>query len=450
MKTDAPAKHSDPAPPGARMLAALRAGKQSLLLATLCIYVLVLPIAHTIALRGLSFLVLLVLTLALLVERKQLPQFPLWQAWLGYASVGLVAVFLAIDPTASRGEFRTEFLYCYAIFMVGSIWGEQFASFKAFALLLAAANLVLVSFAFAIVGVDTPFWMVPDIPAIAYAGLNTNWILTVIFLHAWLILRLWQEGRRVLPFVLIGLIALDLWAMMVGYNRQAWLALGGGVACWGLVMLYDNFSWRRGLLLILVLGNVAVNFYLQLDRRSIIDNTDAAGHMRVTAETSVAERLRSTVLADPRREIWRFSLEKIAEHPLVGAGLGRYVFRKAYPEFHPDQVNEWHAHNMILNKGIQMGVPGMLTFLFLWLALAHEMLRHTRKSAAHASLAVAGLSIIGAVFVKNMTDDLFVRDTALMFWLVMGLLIGVLRSAQAKGIRTEPTNAEFLAPKQQA
>jgi O-antigen ligase len=251
-----------------------------------------------------------------------------------------------------------------------------------------------------------------------------------------------------LPFVLIGLIGLDLWAMMVGYNRQAWLALGGGVACWGLAMLYDNFSWRRGLLLVLVFGNVAVNFYLQMDRRSIIDKTDAAGHMRVAAEASVADRMRQAVLADPRWEIWRFSLEKIAEHPLVGAGLGRYVFRRTYPEFQSDKADHWHAHNMILNKGIQMGIPGMLAFLFLWLALARELVHHVRTSVVHRNLAVAGLSIAAAIFAKNMTDDFFVRDTALMFWLVMGLLIGVLRSAQSKGIQTEPANAGSLAPKQ--
>lgn len=438
MKPDTSPEYSSPARSGGAMPAALRTNRQSLLLGALAIYVLTLPMAHTIALRGLAFLALLVLTLVLLVERRELPRFPLWQAWLAYAAVGLIAVFLALDPETSRREFRTEFFYCYAIFMVGSIWGEQFASFKPFALLLAAANLVLVSLAFAVVGIDTPAVVVKGIPAIAYAGLNPNWILTVIFLHAWLIIHLWQQQQRVLPLVLAGLIGLDLWAMMIGYNRQTWLALGAGVTCWGLAWLYRKFSWRRVLALVLGLAAVALLFSFQQQRRSTVDVTTPEV-ARMAKQQQLAEQL--TVKADPRWRIWRFSLEKIAEHPLVGAGLGRYVFRKAYPEFQPDVVNHWHAHNMILNKGIQMGIPGMLTFVFLWLALARELMRHARKSSVHRGLAVAGLSLAATVFAKNMTDDLFVRDVALMFWLVMGLLIGVLRATQPAATTADPANA---------
>ena len=63
-------------------------------------------------------------------------------------------------------------------------------------------------------------------------------------------------------------------------------------------------------------------------------------------------------------------------------------------------------------------------------------------------LAVAGLSIAGAVFVKNMTDDFFVRDTALMFWLVMGLLVGVLRSTQSAAIDTDVASGSSREPAQ--
>jgi len=444
MKPDALAKHPATMQTGAGIVAALQT-KHYLLLATLGFYVLVLPIAHTIVLRNMAFLGLIALTLALLVERKQWPQFPLWQAWLAYASIGLISVFLAFDPAASAGEFRTEFLYCFTIFMVGSIWGGQFAAFRAFAWLFVAANLVLVSFALAFAGVAMPFDVLRRIPPIASAGLNTNWILAVIFLHVWLILHLWQAQRRLLPALLVGLIGLDVWAMMVGYNRQTLLALGIGVACWGPAMLYRKFSWWRVLSLVVVLGAVALLFSFQIHHRT---GDVGAVPLPGTAPTSLVERARSGIMADPRWEIWRFSIARIAEHPLAGGGPGRYVFRKLYPEFHADDPDHWHAHNMILNKGIQMGVPGMLTFLFLWFSLARELIRHVRTSVAHGSLAVAGLSIAGAVFVKNMTDDFFVRDTALMFWLVMGLLVGVLRSTQSAAIDTDVASGSSREPAQ--
>jgi O-antigen ligase len=436
-------ERSTPATLGARLLGAFRGNKHSLLLATLGVYVITLPVAHTIALRNLAFLALLVLTLALLLERKEMPQFPLWRAWLAYATVGLIAVFLGFDPEASMREFRTEFLYCYTMLLIGSIWGKQFASFKAFALLLAAANLVLVSSAFMFAGLAMTFDSVMRVPAIAYAGLDNNWILMVIFLNVWLVIVLWQEKKRVLPLVLVGLLGLDIWAMLVGYNRQAWVALGIGMASWSLSMLYQKFSWWRVLAIACGLGIVVLLFSIQLHRRTILE---VPASMHAAGETSAIEEARVALGKDQRWELWRFSLEKIAARPLVGSGPGRDVFRKLYPEFHPDDVNLWHAHNMILNKGIQMGIPGILTFLFLWFALAREMLRYARKSQASGSLAVAGLSIIGTVFVKNMTDDFFVRNTALMFWLIMGLVLGVLHSSQSGQKHSEAASADSIGP----
>ena len=74
-----------------------------------------------------------------------------------------------------------------------------------------------------------------------------------------------------------------------------------------------------------------------------------------------------------------------------------------------------------------MGIPGIATFLILWFMLVREFVRHLDSSPARRALAVTGLSLLAAVFVKNMTDDFFVRDMALLFWLLVGILIGSLR-----------------------
>jgi hypothetical protein len=42
--------------------------------------------------------------------------------------------------------------------------------------------------------------------------------------------------------------------------------------------------------------------------------------------------------------------------------------------------------------------------------------------------------MIAGVFVRNMADDFFIRDHALLFWLLCGAYLGVLRQAtQAEG-----------------
>jgi O-antigen ligase len=85
-----------------------------------------------------------------------------------------------------------------------------------------------------------------------------------------------------------------------------------------------------------------------------------------------------------------------------------------------------------------MGIPGMVVFVALWVALSLEMLRHARSQGPSRYLATASLGAIAAIFTKNLADDFFVRNSALFFWLFAGYLIGFLRSAPAR----DPTEGQ--------
>ena len=391
---------------------------QAAFLALFAAYVSLLPIANTIALRYIVFIALLGLTATALWRARQWPALPLATAWGAYAVVGALSLLAAIDPAASLGEFKTEILYCFAVFIVGSVWGERFGRFMPFLAVLALANALLsvTAWCFASYSMSTP--EAQQIPRIAYAGLNSNWILIAIFFYALAIPRLWRRRQRLAALALLLLIGLDLWAMTVGANRQNWVALAAGICCAGVVLLYFRFSWRRLGAWIALLGIVVAIFAWQTLRR-------APPPLVVGTETAPAPALTQ----DVRLEIWSFTWKKIAAQPWSGAGMGRDVFKKAYPDYQARSPEQWHAHNMLLNKGVQMGLPGMLAFLLLWLALGRRLVGHLRDDPARRLLATAGLAAVAATFVKNMTDDFFVRDVALLFWLVMGLLLGSLRRA---------------------
>jgi len=224
----------------------------------------------------------------------------------------------------------------------------------------------------------------------------------------------WTKGKHALSVGIFLLLIADVLSMFVSLNRQALVALATGLLCAAILLLQRSFTWKRvGAAVGVVLIVTGLIFVQVLHRAETIENID-----------SIAQ---TTVSRDVRWKLWKFSMEKIVEHPLTGGGFGRAVFEKLYPDFMPDDPMIWHAHNMVLNKGIQMGIPGIAAFLLLWFALLRAFAAHLGSPANRGAIAIVGITTLATVFMKNMTDDFFVRDMALWFWMVNGILLGSLQ-----------------------
>jgi O-antigen ligase len=125
--------------------------------------------------------------------------------------------------------------------------------------------------------------------------------------------------------------------------------------------------------------------------------------------------------------LWNHSYREIKKSPFTGIGLGRSSFDKAYPDFRAThQPLLFHAHNMFVDITLQMGIQGLVAILciigVLWAVLwpwapprADDLFANYKTAAV--------VSLIGFCL-RNMTDDFFVKDSALLFWLIMGLALG--------------------------
>ena len=120
-------------------------------------------------------------------------------------------------------------------------------------------------------------------------------------------------------------------------------------------------------------------------------------------------------------------MARIMEHPFIGAGFGRGVMNKAYRDIMPDSNKDlWHAHNFVLNYGVSMGIPGMLVILLLFGALGRQYLEFCRSPDRKLKLlGVCGIALVLGVFARNMVNDLFLRDGALLFWALNGSFLGL-------------------------
>ena len=129
---------------------------------------------------------------------------------------------------------------------------------------------------------------------------------------------------------------------------------------------------------------------------------------------------------DVRPRVWRRVGEEILAHPWTGAGFGRDVMSKAYPNLLPAELRGFrHTHNLVLTYGIGAGVPGMVAVVALFAALGWRFWQLALRGEALARLTgLAGAAMVAGVWIRNMTNDFFVRDGALLFWALAGVLFG--------------------------
>jgi len=139
-----------------------------------------------------------------------------------------------------------------------------------------------------------------------------------------------------------------------------------------------------------------------------------------------------------RVDIWNASLQAITDFSFTGIGIGTFSY--IIPLLYPLQVNIKdypHAHNLFLQIGVNLGVPGLIAYVALLLnisAMLWQLLRRTRFTADYPVV----VGICGA-FIAMLVDGIFSSanwDTKLAFvpWLLMAAItVRFLSTNQFKG-----------------
>jgi len=364
----------------------------------------ILPFPGTVALRLIA-LAISVATALWCWRELDVPAFPCKAAIAFWSIVCIASLAYAVDPRYTFGEIKNEVGYSLIAFV--SLFAlTDGARRLRFACLAVSAALGVVAVAAATTFARTGAWA----PLPWYGGPpgTTNYVMMAApaaGLAAHLALRKHAEAAC---WGLLGVLAL---LGILATERAIWPALGaqGAVVLWWLWR--DRRRRARTLkimaaaaaVIIVPLGGLLAT---ELQRRQV--DPDAA-----------MER-------DLRPLVWKKALARVVASPLTGAGLGRQAFMKAYPELVPPQNTfYWHTHNLVLNYGVSAGVPGMLAIVGLFLAFGWRFYRLAGSADETLALAgLVGLLMVVGVFARNMFNDFFVRDGALLFWSLSGALLG--------------------------
>ena len=136
---------------------------------------------------------------------------------------------------------------------------------------------------------------------------------------------------------------------------------------------------------------------------------------------------------DPRLRIWPYAVDIVRERPWLGMGYGRGIARKQLHDRFPER-EILHAHNLVLETAIQVGIPGAVLLLALIGMTAVSGYRYARsRNAIRAACGIAVLCIVMGMLLRNMTDVLWVRQNSLLYWGVIGMLFGVGRMHSGSG-----------------
>jgi O-antigen ligase len=392
-----------------------RNGLACLAFGLLAVYLVVLPIGGTVALRNLAFFSLTVLTLWSVWRRGLRPQVPLAGPWLLYGAVALVSLTYAADPLWSLGEIKKEVGYGMLIMTLVATWTRSVESLEALVAILVASDVFQIGAVLVKCTALDPLWRHPisEIGLVLYNGAGkslyngvgnlSTYLVTVIPLIAAFAL-LQPPQARIKRIALFILIAFNVLALFLTTNRMGLIALMAEalVVVGFLTATRGGAAVRRILLATGILLPVLVGLeILQMHAR--------------------------TPEGDPRWGIWSFAINEVVGDPLRGGGFGRTVMVHSNPEFVQTFQLE-HAHNTVLNKAVQMGLPGMAAFLLLLGAALHALWprRSLHLDSKRLGYALAATAMFAGVFVKNMTDDFFVDSNALLYWALTGGILGML------------------------
>ena len=398
--------------------------------ALLCI----LPFPEIVGLR----LVCLAAAFALVViswRALAVPPLPCRWAIALWAGVAIASLGSAVDPAYSLGEITNEVGYALLAFVAFLAWTRDETRLRVAGLAVLAGFAVIAGSA--LLGADLRHG---EWPAGAYygdVGGVSNYLVTV---GPVLALVVAVAGRRHagkwlvlmgVPFIAVALLSAQ---------RAVWPALGvqAAVVC--------VWLWR--------VRAVAVS-----PARVVLTGTIVLA--LVGAGVYASDRYRTggdpespvAMGKDLRPQVWRKVGEEILAHPLTGAGFGRAVMGKAYPALPPAEREVfWHPHNLVFNYGIGAGVPGMVAVLALFGTIAWRFWQLAVRGGRLTRLCgLAGTTMVAGVLARNMANDFFVRDGALLFWALAGMLFGyALRQESMSGDGHVRLPADRLAGKRAA
>ena len=369
------------------------------------VYLAVLPVGHTAALRSVSYVLAFAAALALWARpsRQVLPVLAAFAVWLALACLSLLSTR---DFAASVQAIENEVLRSLIVFLTFYLLSRRSATAVPVWTIATAVGFGVLS----AVAIATFFayheWRFNYVQPLGDYATSAITVLPLLAGH----LAFRRPGAPVAALLAIS-IALTLWAGLLTLSRGFWLVL----ICGMVLAAALASSWGR-----------------RLRKRSIA--LLAVVCLAAVALAAVAAMLRGRPLVDlePREVIYSAAIAKIPGNPVTGTGYGHETDKEWYAAAMPG-TSIFHPHNIFLSYVDQMGFLGALAVVMIFGApcwVFWRVLRGASTGEARAA-ALCGLVLVACVFVKNNLDFFFWQHNLWLFFAHLGIYFGAIDRALA-------------------
>lgn len=373
------------------------------------------PIPHSIAVRqiGLNLAVVIVVFFS---GRKALSELfsalPLKAVFLAWLALALLSIAWAVEPAYAAREVKNEVLYpflAFFVFFAVSRGGQQLQLFYVCALSVLLGAALSSGWARLATGEATA-------PAYLFNGIGSYSTFLIALLPFGILV--WVRAGTLMRVALLAAFVFMLAPLWYANTRTVWVA--ATVTMITLLMLVAARASTLGFRRRAAIGLIAVVVAMPMIFVNVLGKRQG---METRSLSDIAE---TTASGDPRPALWRLTVSKIGERPWTGYGYGTRALAIAFPEIPQANGELWHAHNVVLNFGIQLGLPGVVLVLTIFGAIVWRFWRiyRDRTDNAFTWLGAAGIALVVGVFTKNMTDVFFYRENALIFWALVGSVMG--------------------------
>lgn len=383
-----------------------------IILFSLAILILVLPVAHTAAIRATAIIIPIILWITKMVIEKR-PLFiktPLDVPILLFLLTAVISILTAVDPRYTIKVIKSDLLEPFLLFylVLNNIKREDQAKTLFLFLCIGAGVMTVYGiYDFFMKGgslIDhNPFRAISLHTDFQYFGTYLIIVFPFLMLGV-LYFKRWYQPLLVLLTLLVA------FSIYITHTRAAWVAVFAELIF--LMSLLIRRKWIPVTIIAIILF-LAISLIpkktLYREEGKVLVSSDIT-----RIETSTAKRLVT----------WQFSLKEIAKNPFNGIGFGRDSFYKKYPE-NPGALG--HNHNAFIDLTLQTGIQGLMAFLLIiYCLMKTHWVKHSEGKGDFTSfLSVATMTMIIGYLTRNLFDSFLLDDPLLMFWLLNGVVVGL-------------------------
>lgn len=266
----------------------------------------------------------------------------------------------------------------------------------------------------------TLLWSLPLILLLSRFAILKGW------LRQKYLKTLWALAILLISSVILGVFILT-------QSRSGYIAFA--VTATGLLLLLLPTSRYRLVVGGLLVSAIAIGAVVAYSDRNALDrivNSNAASDAALSLDT-----------LDGRLEVWSRALYGIEDFPFTGMGMNtfRKIVHVLYPLFltSPDR-DIGHAHNEFLQAALDLGIPGLIAFISLYLISFWMLIQIWRADSGDdrelTQTLVLGLG--GGLFAHllfGLTDAvIFAAKPAILFWMLLGLIAALYKNSTEKKI----------------